>query len=124
MPSEGMTTEEHLYPKLAAICSSVAMPLTPALVPHPPHAGPSFLVANATPQSAQDMAATVRGCLNCVVPRDPRDLVANDEKQKGPADGGRGVVLEALVLRHLGAALQGGDAAPGGFLKAISAVTG
>ncbi|GBF89136.1 hypothetical protein Rsub_01853 [Raphidocelis subcapitata] len=80
-----------------------------------------FLASNATPSSAQSVAATLRGCLHCAAPSDPR-LGVPDQKQKGPA-GGRGrVAAEARVLRELAAALQGYDAAGGGFLAAIAAV--
>jgi hypothetical protein len=82
-----------------------------------------FLLASAAPASAQALAATVRGCLHCAAPGDPR-LAVPDSKQKGPA-GGRGrVAPEARVVRELQAALQARDAACGGFLKAIGALTG
>ena len=71
----------------------------------------------------QDTAATVRACLHCAAPSDPR-LAVPDSKQKGPA-GGRGrVVPEARLVRELGAALQASDAAGGGFLKAIGGLAG
>jgi hypothetical protein len=73
--------------------------------------------------SAQGLAATVRACLHCVAPSDPR-LAVPDTKQKGPA-GGRGrVAAEARVLRELGTALLACDVAGGGFLKVIAALTG
>jgi hypothetical protein len=82
-----------------------------------------FLASNATPASAHSIAATLRGCLHCAAPSDPR-LAVPDQKQKGPA-GGRGrVAAEARVLRELAAALQGCEAAGGGFLAAIAADQG
>lgn len=82
-----------------------------------------FLAASATKATAPELAGTLRGALHCAAPSDPRLAVA-DGKQKGPAGGrGRGVP-EARVLRELAGALQGCDAACGGFLKATGDLAG
>jgi hypothetical protein len=80
-------------------------------------------MSNVTAQTAPMIAAAVRSGLHCVSPTDPR-LAVQDSKQKGPA-GGRGrLAAEARVVRELGAALLGSEAACSGFLKAVAAVAG
>lgn len=111
----------HVLPQWSAVESLVQqLPAVdvddlPALV--------RFLAASANKDSAHTLASAVRSALHCAAPGDPRLAVA-DAKQKGPA-GGRGKgVPEARVLWELAGALQGCDAACGGFLKAIGDLAG